>query len=393
LGTAFVGTGVVGSRAYGVAITGSDVDIVVFVNNLDSPLDQLSLALQADGRTRVELIASARVPVLKVRYLGVEADVVCNVPNSVGHVGWFLGVLDQVAHLKEAIQLCKHWMKVRSFPAILHGGFPQLSWLLLVAHTAPTAGEPTGPLACLSPFLSQYSEPGAFDGTVSFLADGDSEKVVEENGEAENLDGEWHRRRSSAADSLLRIRDPVGGADVGVGAISVATLLFYVYEIRRAARLLDNADDKEALDRVLTPQTISQKAIPVEKQPLAHAALFLVDGEVRIGAIKSCSPHFGSCNELSRRDWRSSLQVRLFNWHACRENQGPYVLRAYNEGHQGYRRLRPHQFICFVPFSAGHLTKRRPDPALDPETVCMVRSLQRLADEYNVWYGVEKRSW
>jgi len=142
----------------------------------------------------------------------------------------------------------KWWLRQRQLPRTKEGGLPTLAWLLLTVHTCSlpeTRKEISdkGPMAALvaslSAFFRGYSDPASLHGVLQFHTElGDDEELLhssEFTRSATKIDSPW-------AD--LVVLDPTQrGEDVNLApSLSPATQLLVVYELQRAAALLQEQD-------------------------------------------------------------------------------------------------------------------------------------------------------
>ncbi|CAD2100512.1 erythrocyte membrane-associated antigen, putative [Plasmodium vinckei petteri] len=155
---------IVGSSAYGIDSKSSDLDIVIQTNEFPSKfilhtlyysinkIKQEKNGISASesncpyniDNTRFEeneytffkdvemqLIDSARVPILTLKKNNVACDLSVNTTNSIKHTEFFLSIMKCYPNLKNVMKLLKLLLKNRTIPSMKQGGLPTILWMML----------------------------------------------------------------------------------------------------------------------------------------------------------------------------------------------------------------------------------------------------------------------
>ncbi|SCN23196.1 erythrocyte membrane-associated antigen, putative [Plasmodium berghei] len=155
---------IVGSSAYGIDSKSSDLDIVIQTNNysnkfiLHTLYNSINKIKQGKYNTNknnisseylynnnnaeeniyiffkdveMQLIDSARVPILTIKKNNVACDLSVNTNNSIKHTEFFLNILKYYPNLKNVMKLLKLLLKNRTIPSMKQGGLPTILWMML----------------------------------------------------------------------------------------------------------------------------------------------------------------------------------------------------------------------------------------------------------------------
>ncbi|KEG01367.1 hypothetical protein YYE_03957 [Plasmodium vinckei vinckei] len=155
---------IVGSSAYGIDSKSSDLDIVVqtnefpskFIlhtlyysinkikneknaispNNSNCPYNINNTRFEENEYTffkdvEMQLIDSARVPILTLKKNNVACDLSVNTTNSIKHTEFFLNIMKCYPNLKNLMKLLKLLLKNRTIPSMKQGGLPTIVWMML----------------------------------------------------------------------------------------------------------------------------------------------------------------------------------------------------------------------------------------------------------------------
>ncbi|KJP84886.1 hypothetical protein AK88_05479 [Plasmodium fragile] len=99
-------------------------------NNRDAtPLDPSECAFFDD--VQLQLVDSARVPILTLRKNHIVCDVSVNTNNSLKHTEFFSSILKSFPNLKNVMRILKLVLKVRTLPSMKQGGLPTILWMML----------------------------------------------------------------------------------------------------------------------------------------------------------------------------------------------------------------------------------------------------------------------
>jgi hypothetical protein len=380
LGSHFDRLALVGSAALCIDTPESDLDAVAFTqpspeDGSPSPppgevLRRIAEALVSAGwPLRLQLVDCARVPVLTVITPTADGelesiDLTVDQPLGEWHVLWFLGQRaepePEPAPLQKvpaprpdgweqgleaaALRCVKWWLRRRRLPVSKEGGFPTVTWTLMVIHVlrcslflkeagsggnCNTSGlDEQALLGALALFFDRFAGGGPA-GTLHFASDGRAEfwpqQPVSEQASQTLLPEAAH----------LSVLDPTtsegDGAQLGVQhadlapRISPATRLLHAFELRRAAQLsaaaLDarsqaNDESNNVLRELFTDVGETANTVPVDVNVEdAHAArsavAVLVDGVLQLGVLEKVRPKRGwNAPFLHRGDSTSRLAMR-----------------------------------------------------------------------------------
>jgi len=401
----------VGSTACGIHTPDSDVDVVVFTRPVQSrtatrfpagkpsPVEALRLIAIAifarDATLRVELIESARVPILVAQTADGELslDLAIDQPLASSHVKWFQNlpetfapefapvfsaVLEGERHSTQLafLRCIKWWLKRRHLPRAKEGGYPSLVWMLLAVHAQRCSvyvdqnnngGHSSAILAALAAFFDRFAERSGLSGTILFSGGTHAEFRPALHG-GETALAPWAR---------LSVLDPTSTPTVNPGAafsagpvpsdsttsdqevgepmelapqLSIGSQLLHAYELCRAQRLsaaaLGSKDDQRGsradfLRRMFAEvdETVNTLQVGVPpRQPIG--ILYLLGSELKLGILRNVQPKEGwYAPFLHRRDKRSKVTML-----PCRiDADMGYVTPQHGEVF-----CRPHEFVCTV---------------------------------------------
>ncbi|ANQ06746.1 Erythrocyte membrane-associated protein [Plasmodium coatneyi] len=94
-----------------------------------TPLDPSECAFF--DNVQLQLVDSARVPILTLRKNDIVCDVSVNTNNSLKHTEFFSSILKRFPNLKNVMRILKLLLKVRTLPSMKQGGLPTILWMML----------------------------------------------------------------------------------------------------------------------------------------------------------------------------------------------------------------------------------------------------------------------
>mmetsp|Transcript_19960 Transcript_19960/g.46448 ORF Transcript_19960/g.46448 Transcript_19960/m.46448 type:complete len:641 (+) Transcript_19960:60-1982(+) len=432
----------VGSTALGVATPSSDLDAVLFTKParfeykgqtyedwLD-PLDVLWSIGEAlkERNLDVQMIDTARVPLLIVRKEDISLDLTVDRPLGEWHVQWFYNQEKSLAvygpksltyvpypggetshdssFVASVLRSLKWWLRRRKIPTAKEGGYPSLVWSLMVMHVLRCSllwGEAAmdGSQSCelgeavltaLAAFFDRFGGNDMLSGTLLF---------------ADGLHAEFRPQLDfSVLDPTCTATTPndVGAAELAP-RLSLATQLLHAYELRRAKGLSALAlaelrcevpsDDLgmsnfEALFDELSSDANFVPA-PTTEFEEPQGAIFLSYGILTFGLLKKVeAPNAWNEPFLHRRDTRSVIQV-----HLCQVNADTGLISpTWLGSKKAMAAFHPHHFVCLatveaspiLPETYGDLEVVR--LTLDAEALARWQSMQEIigtADSASPW--------
>ncbi|SCM08281.1 erythrocyte membrane-associated antigen, putative [Plasmodium chabaudi adami] len=155
---------IVGSSAYGIDSKSSDLDIVIQTNEFSSKFilhtlyysinkikqEKNGISISTSNCSynidntkfdeneytflkdvEMQLIDSARVPILTLKKNNVACDLSVNTTNSIKHTEFFLSIMKSYPNLKNVMKLLKLLLKNRTIPSMKQGGLPTVLWMML----------------------------------------------------------------------------------------------------------------------------------------------------------------------------------------------------------------------------------------------------------------------
>jgi len=400
LGKHFCRFALVGSTALGIDTPDSDLDVVAFtqpiahgdqelkgppdvvdiLNHIASILKHWDKKRHAKkkprgrlgiGPLRITVIDCTKVPVLNVVETSSEGDflsldLTVDQPLGEWHVLWFLSqrsepdaepaTLTRIPEPKldgweqgleaATLRCVKWWLRRRGIPVSKEGGYPTVTWTLMVVHVIRcslfiSTGRQSGStdrggvdehvlLGAVAAFFDRFAKGGGPVGTLLF-EDGMHARFLPHV----SLNDDEHKSHPSAAADIC-VLDPTTTRfeDVEWGVqptdlanrISAATLLLHSYELHRAAKLsavalrasegadgLSGGDALRALFAdVAEGTTVVPVSLPLSQKHDVHPVFVLLEGELRCGLLRRVKPKKGwNAPFLHRGDWKSSMAIQL----------------------------------------------------------------------------------
>jgi len=329
---------VTGSVSWDGDVPQSDLDIMLCTpeGNSDSCkalsiLRELwrSLEERADGKCiidwgRVELLSTARVPILRIHFVGCYCDVAVDQLRAIDHRDFLRKTLKGRPQVKSLLRLVKFWLRQRGLPLGSEGGLPSLAWVFAALSLADEQPEGTSLEVLLMYFFSEMHKLGKkFLDVQSHSSKG--LEAVHQDGWISNWTDEWIE--------LFRVADPstrlgAKSADnsscmssspdrITPPSTPTALGLLYVAELRLAWHAIGA---KEWYKIWQAPPPAVKMQLPSifldgeceDAESLLHVVL--QDGVVSVGKVQQARPCPGlpTSEVLHRRDQSSQLQLQPF---------------------------------------------------------------------------------
>jgi len=377
---------------------------------------------------RLQLVDCARVPVLTIFASCASGDLVSldlTIDQPLGelHVRWFLSQLSeaelepttcdgvptprfyrfQQGREAAVLRLIKWWLRRRHIPVSKEGGYPTITWTLMVMHVLRCSLflndgglDERALLGAVAAFFDRFGEAGPA-GTLMFV--GSSQAQFCHQLPSEHAKNDQVTLPPAADLCVLDPTDMPSGIEAADLAprLSAATRLLHAYELRRAARLSasalhgcsnvsgeDDVGGGAALRSLFEELGEAGYTVPTQIPPSdpdsVLAAFVLLDGELHLGKLQSIEPKPGwTAPFLHRADQRSRLTVQM-----RRVDTSTGAVIALSCPIAGsVRRCAPADFVCTV-----RLTRCRSSSQLYLERA----DINRWCDMHALWTNSESFS-
>ncbi|PRD28221.1 UNVERIFIED_CONTAM: Non-canonical poly(A) RNA polymerase PAPD5 [Trichonephila clavipes] len=125
-----------GSFRTGLFLPSSDIDMVIFGEWKNIPLNTLSQALQNNGilKSDIEIIASAKVPIVRVLHSpsGIKVDISFNMNNGVKSARLIKKLMKEHPSLPKLVLVLKQFLLHRNLNEVYNGGMSSYCLTLLI---------------------------------------------------------------------------------------------------------------------------------------------------------------------------------------------------------------------------------------------------------------------